>query len=113
MIHAGEDSLQVGLLDIITILHHEAENTFHPAIFEERRLPGSSVDEDGVPKVFLVLRYVREEGFPNKEKAETHITELRKKFQIPDQNVFLEPVSWNGKSGKTLTKRNWLIQTEV
>lgn len=114
MIVAGEEHLQAGVLDVLTILHKSSENTYHPALFEERRLPVSRDIEEGeeLPKVFLVLRYAHEEGFDSLDKAKEHITELRKKLQITEQNLFLDPRPWNGKAGKTITKTNWLLQTE-
>lgn len=99
MIRTGEKFV-TGIQDKILILLNEQTGTYHCAFFEEKPLPGSYLEPRHVTRVMCRMSHTT--GSKTLEGAKHHVAELRATIIVDDRQVFLEPISWDGRPGMVI-----------
>lgn len=109
LINNGDGTHTGGPLDVWCILHNATQgaDTYHPAFFEEKPMPGPRPSVQDTKVVRLKSKMHHTEGFPTLEKALVQLDELAAKFRVPNENVWREPVEWDGHEGLVWLRENW------
>jgi hypothetical protein len=95
-------------LDVVCILHDETTDRYHAAFFEEKPFPGpvESVDQTNVVRLKSKMHHTS--GAKEVNEAIEHLEELIAKVGCPEENVWRDPVDWDGEIGLTLMVPNWI-----
>ena len=116
MILVGDDYSTGGPLDIWCILHDVTNNTFHPAYFEERPMPGPIKSLDEVESVRLKSKMHHTSGFGTLEEAQEGLKEVSDQLRVNEANIADQPIPWDGRIGmvwilpcSTLTTFSWPV----
>ena len=80
---------------------------YHAAFFEESPLPGKlkSIEETDVVRLKSKMHHT--EGSDTLDGAIKHLDELSKKIIVSEENIWKEPIDWDGDPGVTLLRENW------
>ncbi len=107
MIDNGNGTFTAGGLDVLCILYDVNKNRYHAAFFEESPMPGrvKSIDETDIVRLRGKMHHTG--GSDTLEGALGHLKELSEKVIVPEENVWKDPIDWNGEIGITLIRNNW------
>lgn len=107
MVSNGDGTFTAGGLDLLCILYDVNKNSYHAAFFEESPMPGEvkSVEETDI--VRLKSRMHHTGGSDTLDGALKHLKGLSEKIIVPEENIWKEPIEWNGQIGVTLIIDNW------
>lgn len=114
LIENGDGTYTGGALDVLLILHHVENGTYHPALFLEAPMPGPVPAPEDIKVVRVRSRFHHTTGAPTLEEAQAILDELAEKVIVPDANRWREQVfDWDGELGMTLLLPNWLTKKEA
>lgn len=107
MIDNGNNTFTAGGLDVLCILHDVNTDRYHAAFFEEHPLPGKVKSMEETDIVRLKSKMHHTVGSDTLEGALEHLKELSEKIIVPEENIWKDPVEWNGELGIVLIRDNW------
>lgn len=107
LLQNSDKTMDAGPLDVICILHDTELGTYHAAFFEERPFPGPVQPISRTETVRLMSKMHHIAGSLTLEGAKEHVAELRKNIHVSDDNVWTDPVEWDGKVPVVLVVPNW------
>lgn len=96
-----------GSLDVLCILHNVNTNRYHAAFFEEHPLPGEVKPVEETEIVRLKSKMHHTGGSDTLDGALEHLKELSEKIIVPEENIWKEPIDWDGEIGITFIRDNW------
>lgn len=96
-----------GSLDVICILHNIESSTYHAAFFQEQSLTGpiKSVRETDVVRLRSKMHHTK--GSTTLEEAIAEVDNLSVRIKLPEDNIWKNPIEWNGKIPITMVVPNW------
>ena len=104
LLNNGDGTFTAGPLDVMIIYHNVLTDTYHPAFYEERPMPGPATP--AFVRLFSKVHHI--EGAKTLEGAQALLAELRAKIKLDDLNVESEhPMPWDGELGHVLFVPNW------
>lgn len=111
MMDNGNGTFTAGGLDVLCILHDVNTDKYHAAFFEEKPLPGKvkSIEETDIVRLKSKMHHTG--GSDTLDGALEHLKELSEKIIVPGENVFNEPIEWDGTIGIVLLWKNWRKQS--
>lgn len=106
LLRHDDDTFTGGPLDVLCILKDINTGRFHAAFFEEKPMPGpvKPVHETEVVRLKSTMHHT--EGSDTLEGALVHLNELSVQIQLPEENVWKDPIDWDGQPAVWL-KPNW------
>ena len=107
MVVRKDGTIDVGPLDVVCILHDVNTGRYHSAFFEEYPLPGPVKPFNEVEIVRLKSKMHHETGSENLEGAFVHLHDLADKLNVYADNVWKDPIGWDGHPGVVITLPNW------
>jgi len=107
MIQNEDGTCTGGPLDVLCVLHDTANGTFHAAFFEEKPLPGPVKSVEETDAVRLKSKMHHTDGNPTKEEALGVLADLSTKIKIPPENIWTDPIPWDGTVGIVWLIPNW------
>lgn len=97
-------------MDVICILWHEEQGTYHVAFFEESPIPGPIAPPDETTCVRLKVKLSRTVGRATMEEALADVDELAKQIRLRPENVWRDNCyPWDGGS-PVWVMPNWTTQ---
>lgn len=113
LIRHDDGTFTAGPLDVLCILHYVEAGTYHAAFFEERPPPGPPEPDFRKLKIVrLRSKMHHTTGAPDLDGANTHLDELATKIKVPDENLWRDPIEWDGTQGIVLVRDNWRREPE-
>ena len=88
---------ECGYLDIVCILKNVNTNRYHVAFFEEHPLSGEIKPMKEIKYTGLVSKMHHTGGADTLELALKDLDTLLTKIKVPIENVFKEPLNWDGR----------------
>lgn len=107
LIDNGNNTFTAGGLDMLCILHDVNTDKYHAAFFEESSLPGKIKSIEETDFVRLKSKIHHTSGSDTLDGALIHLKDLSEKIVVPDENVFKQPIEWDGTIGMVLLWENW------
>ena len=107
MMDNGNGTFTAGGLDVLCILHNINTNRYHAAFFEEHHFPGNVKPVEETDVVRLKSKMHHTGGSDTLDGALEHLKDLSEKIIVPDENIWKEPIEWNGEIGITFIRDNW------
>lgn len=104
LIPNGDGTFMGGSKDVICILNDSNTGKYHVSFFEEAPFPG---EHNELSFVRLKSKMHHTQGSETIEGALEHLKDMREKIEIEDNNVWLEPIEWDGSQGLVMTVPNW------
>lgn len=95
-----------GPLDVLCIFKNIHTGRYHAAFLEEKPMPGpvKSVADTQVVRLKSTMHHT--EGSDTLEGALIHLNELSIQIKLPEENVWKDPIDWDGNPA-VLLKSNW------
>jgi hypothetical protein len=107
-----ENTYTGGPFDVIVILKHFSEGTYHAAFIEEVPLPGPVPDVESTNVVRLKSKFVRLMGAKTFEEASKHLEDLARKIELPEGNVVRSGYYlWDGQP-LVVIANNWRVKNQ-
>lgn len=108
IIERADGTLQCGPLDVVCILHDVKSGRYHAAFFEEKPLPGpvEAVEETEVVRLKSKMHHTT--GTAELASARVHLRDLVTKLNVPQKNIWEDPIDWDGELGLVWVVQNWL-----
>jgi hypothetical protein len=110
LIDNGNGTFEAGELDVLCILHDENTGKYHAAFFEEHPMPGEIKPIEETNLVRLLSKMHHTEGSTTLEGAIKHLNDLATMINVPKENIWRDPMEWNGEKGITIFKKNWRMK---
>ena len=107
MIERAEGKFTGGPLDAHFILHDVTTGRYHVAFFEETPFPGAIPNVEDTKVVRLKSKMHHTSGAATLEEAKRHLDELVQRIELPEENIFREPLDWDGQIPIILIRPNW------
>lgn len=108
MLIRNEDGTYItGPFDVWYILHDVTTGRYHAAFFEEKPFPGAIPPAKEAQLIRLRSRFHHTEGADDLEGALKHIDEMLLKIPVLAENVWREPMAWDGEIGFVTVVNNW------
>ena len=95
-----------GPLDVLCIFKNIHTGRYHAAFLEEKPMPGpvKSVADTQVVRLKSTMHHT--EGSATLAGALIHLNELSIQIKLPEENVWKDPIDWDGNPA-VLLKSNW------
>ena len=107
LLKQGDGTYTGGPLDVLCILHDVQRDTYHAAFFEEKPFPGEVPAVGDTSIVRLKSKMHHTGGSPDLEGAKEHLRELSDQIEVPPENIWKDPLTWDGEVGIVLVVPNW------
>jgi hypothetical protein len=104
MFMLGEKPI-AGPLDCVYILRDVNTDKYHPCYFEERPFPGPIDDSKGFFRLKSKMHHTT--GFESLSCAVANARGLADQTSLPEENLFLDPVEWNGQIALVWIVPDW------
>jgi hypothetical protein len=108
MIQNADGTFNLGLFDILCILHDEGKDRYHTAYFTEAPFPGPVPSNPGL--IRLKSRGHHTEGFATFEEAQANLrNEVVKQLKpLDEKNCWdAKAIPWDGEPGIVWILPNW------
>lgn len=107
----GNNTFTAGGLDVLCVLYDVNTDRYHAAFFEENPFPGEVKSIEETELVRLKSKMHHTSGSDTLDGALVHLDELSEKIVVPKENIFKEPIEWDGTIGIVLLWENWIKQS--
>ena len=105
-------TFNAGELDVLCILHDENTGKYHAAFFEEHPMTGEIKPIEETNPVRLLSKMHHTEGSTTLEGAIKHLNDLATMIHVPEENIWRDPMAWNGEKGITIFMKNWRMKKQ-
>lgn len=107
MIQNENGTFTGGPLDVLCILNDVTTGRYHAAFFEEKPFPGPVESVKNTDLVRLKSKMHHTEGSDTIEGALEHLVDLSEKLIVPSDNIWKDPIEWDGELDMVLLVPNW------
>lgn len=103
----NDGTCAAGDLDVLCLLHDVTTGLYHAAFFEESPVPGPVKPVQEMTFIRLKSRMHHTQGAKTEAEGRGQLFELSQKIAVPSENIWDNPLPWDGKTPVVWLGPNW------